>query len=213
MKSYQKFEPIIEKNCTTIRDMVTLKGLNISTLTVLYRHFLSQLTQIDTSAIQCSAGCHYCCYLKVTASIPEILIIMDHLEHTDQLDLFRKEIKNSPHHFPASEIAEDRWWVETRIPCLFLNKDTRLCKIYEVRPFTCRGYHSLDKQACQKGYEEKILTPIPCYPDLKRSREVYSISFERAMQQMGKDSKQVILSEKATALLTNPHLIERWLQE
>jgi hypothetical protein len=42
-------------------------------------------------------------------------------------------------------------------PCAFLQTDGQ-CRIYAIRPLTCRGYHSTDVNACRQAYEQQ--TPI-----------------------------------------------------
>lgn len=211
MNSYVKFQPIIEANCQAIHEMIRLKGLTINTLTLLYRHFLSHQISIDTSAIQCSPGCAFCCYLRVTASMPEVLIIYDFLYKNKQIDLYREHIEDSPDVLASRRNKDLSWWAENRVPCLFLDIKKQHCKIYEVRPFTCRSYHSLDAEQCKKGYSQKEIVPIPCYPDVKRSFEVYSISFEQTMRQLGRQSAQRELSSTMALLIKNPDLINRWL--
>ncbi len=210
MKSYNKFKPIIEANCQTIHEMVRLKGLHIDTLSFLHRHFLSQLVDMDNSEIQCSSGCGYCCHLKVTASIPEVLVILNFLQKDEQIDRYREQIENSQDLFSSRTNKNLNWWLENRVPCLFFDQEKQLCRIYEVRPFTCRGYHSLDARQCEKGYSQKRIIPIPCYPDLKRSCEAYSISFDRAMSQLGRQSAQRELSSTVALLIQNQNLITRW---
>jgi len=165
---------------------------------------------MDNSEIECSPGCGYCCHLRVTASIPEALIINDFLLKNKQLALYHEQIEASPDFFSSRTNKNINWWVKNRVPCLFLDKGRQLCRIYEVRPFTCRSYHSLDMELCKKGYSQKAITAIPCYPDLKRSYEAYSISFERTMKQLDRQSAQLELSSTVALLIQNPDLINRW---
>lgn len=210
MKSYNKFEPVIEANCQTILEMVGLKGLNIKTLTFLYHHFLSHQVPVDNSEIQCSPGCGYCCHLKVTASMAEVLIILGFLHKNEQINQYHKQIKNSHDPLSSRTGKNTNWWVENQVPCLFFEKERQLCRIYEVRPFTCRSYHSLDAKQCERGFSQKAIMPIPCYPDLKRSCEAYSISFDRAMSLLDRQSGQVELSSTVALLIQNPDLKSRW---
>lgn len=190
--------------------MVRLKGLSTDTFNLLYRHFLSHRINMDKSEIKCSAGCGYCCFLRVTASIPEALIIHDFLHKNKEITLYREQLENSPDFFSSRTSKDINWWVKNRIPCLFFDEQRQLCRIYEVRPFTCRSYHSLDMRLCAKAYSQKALTAIPCYPDLKRSYESYSISFERAMKQLGRQSTQYELSSTVALFIQDPDLIDRW---
>lgn len=211
MRLFRKFEPYIGSICQTVHDLTDQKGLSINTLVTLYRYFTTQQVPFDDSAIQCAPGCGYCCHLKVTGSIPEIVVIADYLRKNNLVDYYRQQVSMSSARIIDRRGKDDVWWVENAIPCIFLDSEKHTCNIYEVRPFSCRGYHSLDVNQCRKGYDNRTITQIPCYADLKRSREIFSISFERAMVEMNLQSHQVELSSAVVFFLQQPDLQEKWL--
>jgi Fe-S-cluster containining protein len=211
MKSFDKFEPYIHAICQTIHSLIAMKGLNIDTIVTLYRHFLTQLVPFDERSIQCSPGCGYCCHLKVSASVAEVLVIVDFLKNNQMVDLGMEPISSIHATSTPRSGQDDGWWVENAVPCIFLDTEKFICNIYEVRPFSCRAYHSLDLEQCRNGYSNRAVTPIPCYSDFKRSREIFSIGFERAMAQMKLQSQQVEVSSTALRFLQQPDLMNKWL--
>lgn len=205
-----KFEHFIEANCQTIEEMIWLKGLSVNTFTLLYNHFVSQEIVADTPDIDCMPGCGYCCHLRVSASVAEILVILNFLQCNEQIEYYREQIKSGSEQFLHDEKRTPDWWVKNAVRCLFFDEERKLCRIYEVRPFSCRGYHSLDVHQCEKGYSHRILCPIPCYPDIKRSQELYSQSFEIVMGQLGKQSSQFELTSSISLFLLKPDLVDQW---
>jgi Fe-S-cluster containining protein len=211
MQSLHKFEPYIQAICQTIHDLIDMKGLSLDTITTLYKHFTTQLVPFDDSDIQCKYGCDYCCHLKVSCSVPEILVLVDFLQENGRIDSYRQQLSNAPELILQRASKDDSWWVEHTVPCIFLDTEKSICSIYDVRPFSCRGYHSLDVNSCRQGYTDGTLTPISCYADLKRSREIYSIAFERAMKQRKLQSRQMELASTLFSFIQAPGLSSRWL--
>lgn len=192
--------------------MIQLKGFSLNTLVILYQHFLTLLPPFAEDELHCRPGCGYCCHLKVSVSIAEALIILDYLREHDRQQLYKELIKSLNEPFAQRAVADNSWWVKNTIPCLFLDKSTLLCSIYEVRPFSCRAYHSLDALRCKTGYFNRTEIGIPCYLDFKRSRELYSVAFERALAQLGLQSAQFELSSTIGLFLQSPGLVKQWAQ-
>ncbi len=210
-KSFEKFQPFIRQNCRIIEKTLLEDELTPAALAGLFHAFITRLVPFDESEIHCRAGCDYCCHLKVTASMAEIVVIAEFLRKEGRLESCLERMAATGGDVKARAARDEKWWAENRMPCLFLDEDDGLCTIYQVRPFSCRGYHSLDVRQCLKGYREKILLPIPCYPDLKRSREMYAVSFSRALNDLGYKAPLVELSSAMGRVLSEPDLIERWL--
>jgi uncharacterized protein len=212
MKNFYKFHPYIESASRTVFDSIKLKGLSFNTLVYLYRYFLAQLPPFAEEEFHCAPGCGYCCHLRVSISVAEALIILDYLRKHDQQHLYKERIKNLHEPLAQRAVSNNSWWLENSIPCLFFDQKTLLCTIYEVRPFTCRAYHSLDTQRCKTGFFNRTETAIPCYPDFKRSRELYSVAFERALAELGLQSTQFELSSTIGLFLQSPDLVKKWAQ-
>lgn len=212
MKDFYKFKPYIESASRTVFDSIKLKGLTFNTLMNLYRYFLTQLPPFTEEEFHCVQGCGYCCHLRVSISVAEALIILHYLREHDQQHQYKERARNMREPLAQRAVSDNSWWLENSIPCLFLDQKTLLCTIYEARPFTCRAYHSLDIQRCKTGFFNRTETSIPCYPDFKRSRELYSVAFERALAELGLQSTQVELSSTIGLFLQSPDLVKQWAQ-
>jgi uncharacterized protein len=212
MKNFDKFHPYIESVARTVFDSIKLKGLTFNTLMDLYRYFLTQLPPFTEEEFHCVPGCGYCCHLRVSISVAEALIILGYLQEHDQQYKYKERVKNLRAPLAQRAVSDNSWWLENSIPCLFLDPKTLLCTIYEVRPFTCRAYHSLDIQQCKAGFFNRTEIAIPCYPDFKRSRELYSVAFELALADLGLQSDQFELSSTIGLFLQSPHQVKEWAQ-
>ncbi len=212
MKNFKKFEPFIESACQTVLNVVKQRGISSDTLMFLFCHFLTLLPSFDTEDFHCRPGCGYCCHTRVSVSMAEVLIILDYLNKNDLLNSYKERGAALSASLIQRSISGNSWWVENAIPCLFYDAACGLCSIYEVRPFSCRAYHSLDSKRCKAGYVERIETGIPCYPDFKRSRELFSLAFDRGLTRLGLQSGQFELSSTVCRFLQSPDLTELWIQ-
>jgi Fe-S-cluster containining protein len=102
--------------------------------------------------IACHAGCYWCCYLRVELTEPE-------------LDVLRRWIKNQPFgrqielRLRIQELAKGDLDPYSRgvrkIPCPFLDLESKQCTIYPIRPTTCRGHHSTSVRACKNDFNNQ----------------------------------------------------------
>ncbi len=101
------------------------------------------------TAVACRPGCAWCCHLYVVmTSIPEILVIAEHLRRS----LSETELEEVRQRMTAT-LA--RWRKQSGfrptvplIPCPLLADDR--CSIYEVRPLVCQAWYSKDVRLCQQ---------------------------------------------------------------
>lgn len=116
--------------------------------------YVGQLLQLaPQGALACRAACSHCCYQRVGVTAPEALAIVAHLKQTlDEAALFRVKQKVRLAHEKTHHLsAEQR--LSPELPCPLL--DNQMCSVYEVRPLSCRGVHSLDEAVCaSKLYDE-----------------------------------------------------------
>ena len=162
--------------------------------------------------VQCRQGCTFCCHTRASASIPEVLVIVDQLRQAlapKVLDGLRKGL---------AALAEDgdltnlEWWLETRTPCPFLlTGEGGLCAIYDIRPFTCRSHHSTDVEQCRKGFEDGKAVEVPCYPLLRRGLDIFSSAFVSTMRERGLASRQVGFVAAMDVALSQKDAAARWL--
>ncbi|MBL8330741.1 MAG: YkgJ family cysteine cluster protein [Rubrivivax sp.] len=114
----------------------------------------------DQPPLACGKGCDACCTLRVTASVPELLLIARFLRATRTafarlgIDLIGRLREAHARTAGLSEAAR----VQLREPCPFLVQ--RACAIYRVRSLACRGHASLDAQACHQAHEG-LVSEVP----------------------------------------------------
>jgi len=111
------------------------------------------------SPIQCRAGCPWCCHIRVTASPPEILLILDFINEkldAEEKAALRHKVANIDH-FTRGRDGDTR--ARLRLPCPLL-KDSS-CSVHPVRPLSCRGVVSTDATACIRSYESRMEEPVP----------------------------------------------------
>jgi Fe-S-cluster containining protein len=101
----------------------------------LYEAFEQAAAEYVSSAV-CRPGCAYCCihFGSVDITTLEGLIIRERVNSyaTSLRDTSRKKISQNKRLKEKQKIA----------PCPFLKKD-KICRIYDVRPFSCRQLYSL----------------------------------------------------------------------
>ena len=110
--------------------------------------------------LHCQEGCsHCCCKPGVLTSIPELLRIVDHVQSTFGADAI-SELRERARRY-AGQIAGRSFndFVNESVPCPLLVHGR--CSVYDVRPLTCRGYNSMNVDACRRAHENRdVLIPI-----------------------------------------------------
>lgn len=90
----------------------------------------------------CKEGCAHCCYKFTTISLPEGILIAEHLL-TDHgvgwsFKPLMKQVYEAAKAVSSPDLNESKYF-EKQIPCPFLSSNKQ-CRIYHVRPAVCR-YH------------------------------------------------------------------------
>jgi len=96
--------------------------------------------------VTCKTGCAHCCMLPATATIPEMVPVVEYLtsrcDWNQRRPALERELTHQLVEFAGINVLDpdERTRFFTRqLPCAFLTKDKR-CEIYAVRPTVCR-YH------------------------------------------------------------------------
>lgn len=108
------------------------------------------IKQTTKFSIACGKGCGYCCNTRVEILEPEAIFIYSYIKNNlneEQLESIFNKIKEIT--MITSQIDKNQH-VKLQLPCIFLNNSE--CSIYEIRPFICREYHSVDLNMCLKHY-------------------------------------------------------------
>ena len=113
----------------------------------LYREYAPTVADaVERMGVTCKEGCAHCCTLPATATIPEMVPVVEYLvgrcDWNQRRPALERELTHQLNEFAGVNILDqdERTRFFTRqLPCAFLTKDKR-CEIYAVRPSVCR-YH------------------------------------------------------------------------
>jgi Fe-S-cluster containining protein len=100
----------------------------------------------------CRQGCHHCCYLRVQASVPEILLLAEWLQTRkapDELHELRSKLRLAA---ADPRVLSPTEKPQQRIACALLSDG--VCGAYEARPLACRGFTSMDAEVCRRSLDE-----------------------------------------------------------
>ncbi len=111
--------------------------------------------------VACQANCPYCCHIRLTASPPEILLVLAHIRENwdeDAIEALKRKVKNTDA-FTRGKSDEER--AQMRLPCPLLKDGS--CSVHTVRPLSCRAVVSVDVGACKKAYANRMADGVPMY--------------------------------------------------
>lgn len=158
----------------------------------------------------CGAGCPHCCVLNVAILLPEGMLIAIWLQQqlpADQLDAVRERL--------AVYCCRVRWMddeerIFKRATCPFLD-GAGSCSIHPVRPLSCRGVASLDRDSCREAFSPMTADQERLVPaDLLR-RGAFDVGFvvlSQALGHHGFDDRSIELGTGVLAFLERPELSE-----
>jgi Fe-S-cluster containining protein len=104
----------------------------------------------------CRKGCNFCCHLPVETTVPQIIVIADHLTRTFQ----PSEVQDLRKRMDEYQASIARHSSGKGLALCPLNVDGA-CSIYEVRPTICRSFNSQDAVACERALANDWATTIP----------------------------------------------------
>lgn len=90
-----------------------------------------RLTVVQSS---CQPGCSACCSRLVYVSLAEAIIMQEYLVKNKTWESVREDVETL---LPLLENAQPVTWFQMNQACPVLDKTTRLCRAYEVRPTPC----------------------------------------------------------------------------
>ena len=134
------------------------KNLNSSNKLIEYmyedlKNLSNHIDETTNLNIACGKGCSHCCNTRVEITEPEAIFIYSYIKDTltkEQLDGIFSKIKEISSITSKMKNISDH--IKLQIPCIFLSND--MCGIYEIRPFICREFHSVDLESCLKLYDK-----------------------------------------------------------
>lgn len=159
--------------------------------------------------IGCMSGCAYCCHLKVIATVPEVLCIVDHVQRTlspEAVASFRTRVAEA-NASVGNATTDER--ARRQVPCPLL--DGSRCVAYDKRPLHCAGANSFDPASCEDAYrrpEEDV--SIHHYPAQRLAAGSAGVGLSRALFAIGLDGRMVELVAALHLALTDPSAADRW---
>jgi Fe-S-cluster containining protein len=110
---------------------------------------------IEPLNVSCKTGCAGCCYLLTLVSLPEAVSIAEYFlsdkERRNLIPLLMRSFWEQVQHIPPGNFKAIRQaYFQKKVPCTFLDEETKLCTIYPVRPGACRFHFVVsDPVLCQ----------------------------------------------------------------
>ena len=154
----------------------------------LYRDHAPQVA--DAAArmgVSCKEGCAHCCMLPATATIPEMVPVVQYLvgraDWNRRRPALERELVHQLTEFAGVNVLDERERVaffRRQLSCTFLTSDKR-CEIYAVRPTVCR-YHLVvsSPDNCEVGPEPRPIALV----DLRKIEHAIAIKAAEAFGEL-----------------------------
>lgn len=158
----------------------------------------------------CSAGCAYCCHLKVGVTAAEALRVGAALRASlDEASLRALTAKVFAVDARTHGLdTEGR--VRAKIGCPLLGDGGR-CIAYEARPLACAGANSYSQEQCRAGFESTSEdVGIDHYGLQPRSAAAARAGAAAAIMERGLDGRLLELVAALRVVLEDPKAADRW---
>ncbi len=123
---------------------------------------------------ECASGCSFCCHSRIHVIPLEAVVICSYVhKHFSPAAMqgLKARIHTNLSYTRGRSLAQ-RVAVKDQTPCIFLAHHA--CSIYDQRPFICRTWNSLSRQACETAFVSgNQNAEIPC---LSAPNYVYTLA-------------------------------------
>ena len=166
-------------------------------------------TEPPASPVACAKGCPACCVSKVAVVAPEVLRIAEHLRRSLSPEAFAalvERVRAADERTRGLSRAER---ARAAVPCPLLVDGA--CSVHEVRPLICRGWTSLDAEACARHFAHPDGAPVP--PSYRVAYELASAVLAgvgRAALDAGRDGRLLELTAALLIALEDPGAAADW---
>jgi uncharacterized protein len=171
------------------------------------RHYL--FVAQPTAASACHAGCHFCCYLKVGATAPEVLALSAHLERNAPREEFERIKARTAELAADPRIFSSDAKPAARLACPVLT-ELGTCAAYEARPLACRGWNSSDVESCRRWLDDDSALP-PSNAQQARDCAAVGLGLTAAVAEAGLSADVLELTSALNVAFHEPNALERWL--
>jgi len=163
---------------------------------------------VDTA---CAAGCSFCCWLRIDATAPEILLIARYLRYHWTSKATATLLAAARQRRDAEAAMDLPALHRYQRPCLLLQDG--LCQIYPVRPMACRRYFSGSIDSCHRLWSDPEAEAAVQIPLLTAAGRSAGTAVSRAFAAAGYDTAYYELTAALTEALEDPGCEERWAQK
>jgi len=159
--------------------------------------------------IACGANCPWCCHVRLTASPPEVLLVLDHIEKKfdDQQKAALKRKVANVDAFTRARDGDAR--AKMRLPCPLLKDGS--CSVHHVRPLSCRAVVSVDVAACRRSYESRMQEPVPQHEMQLNAANGVGYGLHAGLVDAGFGVEDVEMNAALAIGLDEPDIAKRWL--
>jgi len=160
----------------------------------------------------CKAGCHFCCYMRVVATAPEILLIAREIIGTrssEQLAALTGQLKKNVEKISGLSAMKH---AEARLPCPLLDEKGQ-CSVYEARPLSCRKWASFDASQCEKSFQApSAKAQVGISSNTYVLGSGLSVGLSEALAKRGLEGRFYELQSALLQALETPDIEARWLR-
>lgn len=159
--------------------------------------------------IHCRAGCSHCCHMRVHVTAPESLVLALFIRESfsqAEIDDLRLRLVE------ADDITRgmtDEEHGKAGISCPLLLDD--LCSAYDARPLECRGYVSMDVEACREASRDYRAWNVPLYFSQYSIFKNAQVGLLTALVGAGYGFEVLELTAALRIALSTTDVAERWL--
>ena len=211
----EQVRQLLKMRLTTAREnfenAMKQHGASVDVMGRVMEEFISALPPLPEEAA-CKGGCAHCCHMGQGVSIPEALIVFHALKRDlspGEFEFFKARVLETA---KSGTVGEEAWWRQTQTPCPFLDvEDSCNCLIYNVRPFSCRAYHSIDEALCREGFEGRKEIQVPCFTLFRTFNVLHALAFIQGAKNLGLHSTQVGFTGAMALLFEDENATEKWL--
>jgi Fe-S-cluster containining protein len=142
--------------------------------------------------IACGPECPYCCHIRVTASAPEVLLVLSHIARTwDEaaIKALKRKVKNID---GLTRGLNDDERAKLRLPCPLLKDGS--CAAHSVRPLSCRALASVNLSACKAAYACHMAKGVPTYEPQYQAANAVGYGLYAGLADAGYDVENIELT-------------------
>jgi Fe-S-cluster containining protein len=158
----------------------------------------------------CRAGCAFCCHYKVEARAHEVLLVKDYITRQFSLEEKSTILARIQANAEVIRTLTPEQHLTTNLPCGFLENNQ--CRIYPVRPFRCRNFHSTNAQACEASFNDpgnmEISTGM--IEEVAVLADAHTQGFEAAAEQTSRDNRVYDFTTAILEALTDEQCLKRF---